>query len=132
METKHSPGRSLKYMIIKNTTPIPGILKQSKWICFGAQISDTLTATKLRGCASPKSLMQKQSIGTWHNLHTLQPAGIPCSSCNRAKVLGWADKSREVVQQNSAPISHLGIAEDSEKTHYSVPKLTPTLLIIRC
>lgn len=36
MEIKHSPGQSLKYMIIKNTTPILGILKQSEWICFGA------------------------------------------------------------------------------------------------
>jgi len=76
--------------------------------------------------------MQKQSMDARHNSHTLQPAGSPCSSCHRAKVLGWADKSREVLQQNSALISHLGSAVDSEKTYYSVTKLTPSLLIIRC
>lgn len=48
METKYSPGQSLKFMIIKNTAPILGILKQREWISFGAQVSDMLIPTKPR------------------------------------------------------------------------------------
>lgn len=63
METKYSPGQSLKFMVIKSTAPILGILKQREWVCFGAQVSDMLIATKLREntalVLSPMSLTQQ-------------------------------------------------------------------------